>query len=127
MAKDTTQKLILLLACTIIIILFVMSYIKIPQQDVKVVPQGTSSSIPNGWEYGLKIISGLILIIGFFVVYYFKQVNDIIKDLNKTLNALTTQLTSITQWKEDFIEMNKQHMANCNVRFDKIEKQKGKK
>jgi hypothetical protein len=117
MAKDTTQKLILLLACTVIIILFIMSYIKLPAPDVKVVPQGAPSSIPNGWEYGLKIISGLILIIGFFVVYYFKQVNDIIKDLNKTLNTLTTQLTALAQWKEDFEKNYSDHKLECAYKF----------
>jgi hypothetical protein len=138
MSQENTKQVIYLAIASLITGIFFYIYLKgsQPRVDKQVIEQVQNPIDAYG---GLKFLGGFILVllsvIGYFIVYYFKQQSDTNKELrveitgsndkltqaitisnNKltfSIDELTSQIDKLSQWKTDFEKMCEIRQTTC--------------
>jgi len=73
----------------------------------------------NAIKFMGTTISILLVIIGFFIVYYFNQQSGAYKELTLAIGELRVEIAKRTQWEESFEDKYKEHRNNCDDKYVK--------
>ena len=63
------------------------------------------------------LISILLVIIGFFIVYYFNQQSTAYKELTLAIGELRTEIGKRTQWEASFEDRFGDHKQHCDDKY----------
>jgi len=73
----------------------------------------------NVLKFMAGLISILLIIIGFFIVYYFNQQSTAYKELTAAIFDLRATIAQRTQWEKDFEQRYDEHRVACEDKFKK--------
>ena len=73
----------------------------------------------NAIKFMGTLISVLLVIIGFFIVYYFNQQSTAYKELTLAIGELRTEIGKRTQWESSFEARYSDHKASCDDKYVK--------
>jgi len=79
----------------------------------------TSGAPDDVLKFMTGLISILLIIIGFFIVYYFNQQSSAYKELTIAISDLRETIAHRTQWEEDFEKRYEEHQKSCGDKYIK--------
>jgi hypothetical protein len=116
MSKESIKNIIFLIMGSLMTSIMLTIYMAGNNQAVAA---GLNEAPDNAIKFMGTLISILLVIIGFFIVYYFNQQSGAYKELTLAIGELRVEIAKRTQWEESFEDKYKEHRTNCDDKYVK--------